>query len=426
MDLREYQRDILNFESRSGIRADGLRRNFNLRLAGGEEDQGQDNLCAICYTDMDDPGDRYKFPCAGNHFFHAACICQWIDMKGSRANCPSCRAPFNSETDPESYRIMKTTCDNRVIDVTDRRWPSWSRNFYTGQWRGGPHGRGKLKYEDGKTYDGEWQNGLKHGQGVMHWPHGDKYDGEFRNGRKWGRGTYTWRNGKTYVGQWYNDKMNDTQGEKRWPDGKKYIGNFVMEVRTGDGLMQYTDNLEYRGLFRNGKRHGRGIFTWKKYNVSWTGQWTDGHPRGSGVYRYIGGTGHGVAFRHSYDIDESPLPTPFDCADDSCKPPARVVARMRGDSIRVAFYKDYESDDLTFTGTVDEAMDWIRVQPLRLDMEISDERLSEHVKSVKLDKEESKKLILDQGRRASLMKLAIEAKRAGLRLAISAYSVHYE
>ena len=54
-------------------------------------------------------------------------------------------------------------------------------------------GLGKMMWQDGRRYDGEWKNDLRHGRGVGFDPfgRGAEYDGEWENGMKMGKGKLT-------------------------------------------------------------------------------------------------------------------------------------------------------------------------------------------------------------------------------------------
>lgn len=49
-------------------------------------------------------------------------------------------------------------------------------------------GSGTFKYQDGRSYEGEFFNDKKNGYGVFQWPNGRLYDGYWINGREEGAG----------------------------------------------------------------------------------------------------------------------------------------------------------------------------------------------------------------------------------------------
>lgn len=59
-----------------------------------------------------------------------------------------------------------------------------------------------MLYDNGRLYEGEWQNDKKFGRGFELNPNGNRYEGYFINGKCEGYGTYIWYNGEIYDGQW--------------------------------------------------------------------------------------------------------------------------------------------------------------------------------------------------------------------------------
>ena len=49
---------------------------------------------------------------------------------------------------------------------------------------------GKIVFDDGSTYQGEFKNDLMHGSGVIRYPNGDAYVGTFDSDKKHGTGSY--------------------------------------------------------------------------------------------------------------------------------------------------------------------------------------------------------------------------------------------
>ncbi len=100
----------------------------------------------------------------------------------------------------------------------------FSHGKYTGELVFGvADGRGKMTYNEGHVYDGEWKENLPHGTGSMTWAHGDFYMGEWKKGKRCGTGTYTWSDGTEYVGEWKDDKMHG-RGIITYPDGSTVSG----------------------------------------------------------------------------------------------------------------------------------------------------------------------------------------------------------
>jgi hypothetical protein len=54
-----------------------------------------ENECIICWNEYTDHDDIVKLRCNEKHFFHSACIENWI--KTGNNSCPMCREPINRE-----------------------------------------------------------------------------------------------------------------------------------------------------------------------------------------------------------------------------------------------------------------------------------------------------------------------------------------
>ena len=53
-----------------------------------------DTKCTICYEDYMETDDITPLPCDERHFFHTACIEDWLKSKNS---CPVCRKPISQQ-----------------------------------------------------------------------------------------------------------------------------------------------------------------------------------------------------------------------------------------------------------------------------------------------------------------------------------------
>ncbi|TNV84216.1 hypothetical protein FGO68_gene9538 [Halteria grandinella] len=84
-----------------------------------------------------------------------------------------------------------------------------------------PYGRGSLKSEDGKDYDGEWLRWQYHGLGKFKYKDGQIYEGRWENHNKHGFGKWTFSNGKYQIGNWINDKSVGTY---------KFFSNFNKQL----------------------------------------------------------------------------------------------------------------------------------------------------------------------------------------------------
>lgn len=183
---------------------------------------------------------------------------------------------------------------------------------YDGDWDHGTiHGSGTYIYSDGGKYVGQFQNGKRHSYGTYFFPNGAVYDGEWVSGERTGYGTMCWSNGDVYEGQWQNSKRNG-QGTLTYADGAVYTGPWVDNERSGQGTLTlaggggyvgsflhnkyhgsgtftYNDGGKYVGQFHEGKRHGQGTYYFPSGNV-YEGEWVDGERTGYGTFRWTDGT----------------------------------------------------------------------------------------------------------------------------------------
>lgn len=99
-----------------------------------------------------------------------------------------------------------------------------------------PHGKGKMQFNNGALYDGDFRYGQPNGAGTFVSPEGAKYIGSFRLGIPEGYGEISYPNGGRYEGEWQHGKIH------------------------GKGIFSFPDGNSYEGRFENGRREGRGVF----------------------------------------------------------------------------------------------------------------------------------------------------------------------
>ena len=92
----------------------------------------------------------------------------------------------------------------------------------------------------------------------------DKYEGDFKDGLREGVGTYTY----------FKEEGPQNKYEGEWLQNKKH----------GIGKMIYGGVGEYFGRFENGKRHGEGVFKYKKNGNVYSGSWKYGVKHGHGEF----------------------------------------------------------------------------------------------------------------------------------------------
>ncbi|XP_024000911.1 alsin-like, partial [Salvelinus sp. IW2-2015] len=75
---------------------------------------------------------------------------------------------------------------------------------YSGRWLSGkPHGKGTMKWPDGRKFTGTFKQGLEDGYGDCIMPNkllnkSDRYQGHWRDGKMHGFGTYKYATGQVY------------------------------------------------------------------------------------------------------------------------------------------------------------------------------------------------------------------------------------
>lgn len=84
---------------------------------------------------------------------------------------------------------------------------------------------------------GEWRADVPEGKGVIE-TDVSRYEGEVKAGAKHGQGKESFKNGDSYIGGYVNGR----------PDG---FGEYVWGV----------NRAVFQGHFKNGLRHGKGIWT---------------------------------------------------------------------------------------------------------------------------------------------------------------------
>lgn len=147
----------------------------------------------------------------------------------------------------------------------------------------------EFTYDDGRYYNGEWQQGKKYGQGTFIWSDGKKYVGQFQNDVRWGSGTMYYAQGDSYTGEWKND-VREGQGTINNPNGDltNYTGQWSADVYFGNGTATLKDGTKLEGWFNNNAGNGTiGYLNRDKYLGQWDGNWKRS---GQGKMFYNNGT----------------------------------------------------------------------------------------------------------------------------------------
>ena len=139
-------------------------------------------------------------------------------------------------------------------------------HIYRGDFLNGlRHGYGK-DYRNNSKYEGEFRKDKKCGKGKILFDSGDTYEGEFNDNKFNGYGHYVWfKNGHEYEGNYLNGKFHG-EGFYRWGKNEYYSGEYVNGVKEGEGEISYADGKKFFVNFTNGKPNGIGIFQDKDGN----------------------------------------------------------------------------------------------------------------------------------------------------------------
>lgn len=164
---------------------------------------------------------------------------------------------------------------------------------YSGGWLAGRvHGRGTMKWPDGRTYCGNFKNGSEDGYGECFMPNKelnkhDSYQGQWKDGKIHGFGKYKYASGEVYegcfndgqrhgygmlssgrlaktsssvfIGHWVHDKKTGYGVYDDITRGEKYMGQWLDEQRHGSAVMVTQAGVYYEGTFRDNKMSGPGL-----------------------------------------------------------------------------------------------------------------------------------------------------------------------
>jgi len=171
---------------------------------------------------------------------------------------------------------------------------------YKGEFENGYYKDGEINYPDGDKYKGHFAKGLFQGKGHYETAKGEIFDGEFDKGqftgqgihiqidksrhegmfKNWhpdGKGTYS-TSGMVYEGQFSDDDLNG-KGKLTDHKGNQYEGEFKNWQFHGKGTYRFANGDEYKGFFKYGKYDGEGTLTYAKPQK-------DGRTKDSGLWRY--------------------------------------------------------------------------------------------------------------------------------------------
>ncbi|NKB20940.1 MAG: hypothetical protein GKS01_10615 [Alphaproteobacteria bacterium] len=117
-----------------------------------------------------------------------------------------------------------------------------------------------------------------------------------------GSGTQTWRFWKN--GAWKEDSYTGTQRDGKrhgrgvfsGSNGYKYDGEYRNGKRHGRGVFRWGNDSKYDGGWRDNKKHGRGVSSWANGN-KYDGEYRNGKQHGRGMFRWGDGTKYDGGWR---------------------------------------------------------------------------------------------------------------------------------
>merc|ERR1719401_3064567 len=170
-------------------------------------------------------------------------------------------------------------------------------------------GYGQARYVTGDKYDGVFIEGYRRGKGVYTFEKtGDIYDGYYEENKKHGFGKMV------YTSKNPNDDDDGGDEEKPSDRAGTYLGYFSAGLRgrkdaaaegDSEGTFTYSNGDIYVGQWVQGKKHGKGQYSYAKDGTKLCGDWVQGKiekgewifPNGtfySGKFRYNKPYGQGV------------------------------------------------------------------------------------------------------------------------------------
>ena len=111
-----------------------------------------------------------------------------------------------------------------------------------------PDGHGKMTWDNGVSYEGDWENGVYNGFGSKLYSRGGGYVGHWENGIRKGEGTHLFAGKFGY---------------------ERFQGNFVDDQPHGEGTMTYMDGTQTPFLFDMGKPISKSKNIQYNGNDSW-------------------------------------------------------------------------------------------------------------------------------------------------------------
>ncbi|XP_041897353.1 alsin isoform X5 [Corvus kubaryi] len=182
---------------------------------------------------------------------------------------------------------------SRSAKYTFYKDPRFKDAVYDGRWLSGkPHGRGILKWADGRMYSGTFRTGLEDGYGEYRVPNKalnkeDHYVGYWKEGKMCGHGVYSYATGEVYEGC-FQDNMRHGHGLLR--SGKltssspsMFIGQWIMDKKSGYGVFDdITRGEKYMGMWQDDVCQGNGVVV-TQFGLYYEGAFSTNKMMGTGI-----------------------------------------------------------------------------------------------------------------------------------------------
>ncbi|XP_028292919.1 alsin-like isoform X2 [Gouania willdenowi] len=141
---------------------------------------------------------------------------------------------------------------------------------YAGAWLAGRvHGRGTMTWPDGRTYTGNFKNGLEDGYGSCIMPNklynkNDYYQGQWKQGKIHGFGKYSYASGEVYEGCFFDGQRHGygmlSSGKLVGTSSGVFIGQWAHDMKTGYGVYEDISRGEkHMGLWQEDQRQGSAL-----------------------------------------------------------------------------------------------------------------------------------------------------------------------
>jgi hypothetical protein len=181
---------------------------------------------------------------------------------------------------------------------------SW-RYFFSDTYEGDivndlPNGYGILTIDEDRKYVGNWKDGLFHGYGEFN-EYKKEYKGEWKNGEKHGHG----EGRGTYLSIDIGGHSMPIGGHYGGHHDGHYVGDWKHGKENGKGIIIFDEGSanrrRYEGQFKDGIFHGKGEYEnpnqWSRYykndegnfDANYIGEWKNGKKHGHGVETFKGG-----------------------------------------------------------------------------------------------------------------------------------------